>query len=167
MADNSFTFTSYVPEITERFVMLKNQWLEESASEIERDAKELSIPDTGQTKSHYSHIVYPSQNKAQVGNTLMNAVYEEFGTGEYAMNGKGRKGYWVYVKGSNGTDYESSTPRKYYTLAQAKRIMRYLRSKGLEAYYTKGKHPRRPLYRAFFNGRKKIERGFRYKMRSL
>jgi hypothetical protein len=27
----------------------------------------------------------------------MNAVYEEFGTGEYAFNGNGRKGGWFYV----------------------------------------------------------------------
>ena len=36
-----------------------------------------------------------------IGSDYWNAIYEEFGTGEHAINGDGRKGYWIFVK-SNG-----------------------------------------------------------------
>ena len=32
-----------------------------------------------------------------VGSPLENAIWEEFGTGEYALYGNGRKGGWYYV----------------------------------------------------------------------
>ena len=75
-----------------------------------------------------------------VGNTLEYAPYVHQGTGKYAKDGKGRRGYWVFVKGSNGRKAKKSN--KSYTLAEAKKIMAVLRKKGLEAYYTNGQKPR-------------------------
>lgn len=34
--------------------------------------------------------------EAMVGSSLQNAIWEEFGTGEYAAAGDGRKGGWSY-----------------------------------------------------------------------
>ena len=36
------------------------------------------------------------QHVATVGSPLENAIWEEFGTGEYALKGDGRKGGWFY-----------------------------------------------------------------------
>ena len=40
-------------------------------------------------------------HEATVGSSDENAIWEEFGTGEYALQGNGRKGGWVY-KDANG-----------------------------------------------------------------
>ena len=37
-----------------------------------------------------------SKGEAHVGSPLENAIWEEFGTGEYALNDNGRKGGWHY-----------------------------------------------------------------------
>lgn len=151
------TFRSNLPELTAEIDQKVNQWLEESAGELESKVKRLSRVDTGQTKGSYQHIVDTSKKEARVGSPLQNAIWEEYGTGEYALNGNGRKGWWVYVKGSNG-EYRSNAPKKYYTKEQALRIMAYLRSKGLEAYATCGKTPNRPIFRAFSENEAKIIR---------
>lgn len=36
------------------------------------------------------------QAEAVIGNPLENAIWEEYGTGEYALKGNGRKNPWVY-----------------------------------------------------------------------
>ena len=150
-------FQSNLPQLSNEIDQKINQWLEESSGELESRVKALSRVDTGQTKGSYQHVVDTSKKEARVGSSLQNAIWEEYGTGEYALNGNGRKGWWVYVKGTSG-EYRSSVPRKYYTREQALRIMAYLRSKGLDAYATCGKTPNRPIFRAFSESEDKIIR---------
>lgn len=57
--------------------------------------------------------------EGMIGSALENAIWEEFGTGEYALNGDGRKGGWAY------------TDRKG------------------ETHFTHGKKPNRALWNAF------------------
>ena len=71
-------------------------FLEESAGELESQAMRNTRVDTGQTKGAWSHKVEESALQAIVGNPLENAIWEEFGTGEYAVNGNGRKSPWRY-----------------------------------------------------------------------
>lgn len=94
-------------------------WLEDSASELEAKTKDLSRVDTGHTKRSYAHAVDPQAKVAIVGSPLENAIWEEFGTGEYALYGNGRKGGWLYENRDG------------------------------ETVFTRGKFPNRPLYRAF------------------
>lgn len=74
--------------------------LEECAGEIESQAKRNTRVDTGKTKSSWRHRVTGSMMAAQhiatIGSSDENAIWEEFGTGEYALKGDGRKGGWVY-----------------------------------------------------------------------
>lgn len=100
--------------------------LEESAGELEAAAKRRSRVDTGRTKSAWSHHVDEATHTATVGNPLENAIWEEFGTGEYAINGDGRKGGWTYK------DEEGDFHR------------------------TRGKKPRRTLFNAFSALKNKI-----------
>ena len=144
--DNSRKFIAEIEDATKAA-------LEEAAGEIESAAKMNSAVVTGKTKSSYKHHV--NGDTATIGSDLENAVCEEFGTGEYAVKG-GRKGYWVFVKGST----KKSGGGKSYTLKEAKRVMAMLRAKGLDAYYTKGKQPKRPLERAFNKVKPKIEKYF-------
>lgn len=123
-----------------------NKGLEEAASEVQSQAQRNS--DFSQDlKGTWSHVVDESKHEAIIGNPLQLAVWMELGTGEYALEGKGRKGYWVYVKGNTGV--KEANPGKARTLEEAKRAVAILREKGLEAYYTKGQKPRRMLHNAW------------------
>lgn len=95
------------------------QFLEEAASKVESAARRNSRADTGQLKGSWSHTVDESTEEATVGSPLENAIWEELGTGEYAVEGNGRKGGWVYV------DDEGN------------------------GHFTHGKKPNRTLQRAF------------------
>ena len=53
------------------------------------------------------------------GSDIENAIWEEFGTGEYALHGDGRKGGWVYKSKKDGKFYHTygKTPRQPLTKA--------------------------------------------------
>lgn len=74
------------------------KFLELAASEIQTQAARTSRVDTGQLKGSWTHIVDEAAQEATIGSPLENAIWEEFGTGEYAAHGDGRKGGWVYEK---------------------------------------------------------------------
>lgn len=73
-----------------------NAVLEECAGEIESQTKRNSRVKTGKTKNSFRHKVVDSEHTAYIGSDDENAIWEEFGTGEYALNGDGRKGGWFY-----------------------------------------------------------------------
>lgn len=72
-------------------------FLMEAAGEVEAQTKRNSRVDTGQTKGSWQYVVDEGKLEAVVGSSLENAIWEEFGTGEHALNGDGRKGGWHYV----------------------------------------------------------------------
>lgn len=73
-----------------------NAVLEACAGELESQAKRNSRVDTGKTKNSFRHVVDTSDHSATIGSDYENAIWEEFGTGEYALKGNGRKGGWWY-----------------------------------------------------------------------
>ena len=74
--------------------------LEEAAGELESQVKRNTAVDTGQLKNSWRHRITGSmmaeEYEAQIGSPLENAIWEEFGTGEHALYGDGRKGGWFY-----------------------------------------------------------------------
>ncbi|MBQ5929953.1 MAG: HK97 gp10 family phage protein [Clostridia bacterium] len=131
-------------------------FLREASAEVKTQAERYTPTGEGaQLKRHWDTVIDQGNMQAIIGNTLEYAIYQEMGTGEYALEGKGRKGYWVYVK--DGDTGKMSKSSKSYTLAEARRIMALLREKGLEAYYTKGTRPKRMLYKSFKMWKPKIE----------
>lgn len=74
-----------------------NAVLEECAGELESQVKRNTRVDTGKTKNSFRHRVVDSEHTAYIGSDYENAIWEEFGTGEYALEGNGRKGGWAYV----------------------------------------------------------------------
>lgn len=102
--------------------------LEEVAGELESQVKMNTAVDTGQTKGSWTHKLRKSGNvhEAVIGSPLENAIWEEFGTGEYALNGNGRKGGWSY-KDEKG-----------------------------HWHHTMGKHPRRPFWKAYITLKNRI-----------
>lgn len=130
-------------------------FLREASAEIKTQAERFTPAESSQLRRHWDTVVDEARLQAIIGNTLEYSIYQELGTGEYALEGKGRKGYWVFVKDSSSSGLTRST--KKYTLAEAKQIMAYLRSQGLEAYYTNGIRPKRMLYKSFKLWKPKVE----------
>ena len=71
-------------------------YLYEAAGELEAQVKRNSRVGSGQLKNSWTYKVDESKGEATIGSPLENAIWEEFGTGEFALNGDGRKGGWYY-----------------------------------------------------------------------
>jgi hypothetical protein len=166
MASNKIVFKDFTGEVSEEIKNIILNCLEEASSEIESQA--ITRTGTGayhrEIASKWTHMVDRNKYEAIIGNPMENALWVEYGTGEYALNGDGRKGYWVFVKGSDG---KSSRSTKQYTLQEAKQTVAFMRSKGLDAMYTKGTPPKRPLHLAFKTSEKPIKDLFRNKLGSM
>lgn len=124
-------------EFEDNSVKVKNElarnisaFLYEMGGELEARAKRESRVDTGQTAGSYQYQVVEEANSSTVyvGSPLENAIWEEYGTGEYALNGDGRKGGWVYKSLKDG-----------------------------KFYHTVGKTPNRPLYKSITALQPKLE----------
>ena len=130
------------------------QFLEEAASEIKSQAQRNTAVGKvggGKTKGAWDYVVNESRMEATVGNTDENAIWEELGTGEYALEGKGRKGGW-YIPIGNGKDQVSQAVVDAYN-------MKVVYGKdGKKFAYTEGKKPKRMLHNAFVKNKAKIIR---------
>lgn len=113
-------------------------FLEEVGGEVEAQTKRNTKVDTGKTKNSWEHIVDADKMEVQIGSRYKNALWEEFGTGIYALNGNGRKTKWVYKNPKDG---------KFYA--------------------TVGKKPRRALYRAYESKKNLIIREARRRFGNL
>ena len=71
-------------------------YLYEAGGELEAQVKRNSRVGSGQLKNSWTYNVDEDKGVCTVGSPLENAIWEEFGTGEYALNGDGRKGGWYY-----------------------------------------------------------------------
>lgn len=73
-----------------------NAVLEECAGELESQVKRNSRVKSRQTSNSFQHKVDDASHIAYIGSNYENAIWEEFGTGEHALKGDGRKGGWAY-----------------------------------------------------------------------
>ena len=72
-------------------------FLHEIGGEFVSQTARNSRVKSGQTKGSWDYLVDEGACEVTVGSPLENAIWEEFGTGEYALYGNGRKGGWYYV----------------------------------------------------------------------
>lgn len=86
------------------------QWLYEASGELEAQVKRNTRVDTGQTKGSWAYKVDEANGEAMVGSPQENAIWEEFGTGQYALNGDGRKTEWKYKDRSG--NWRTTTGKK-------------------------------------------------------
>ena len=94
MAD--IIFEDYTIEVKGAIDEKINAVLEECAGELESQVKRNSRVKTSKTKNSFQHKVEDSTHTAYIGSSDENAIWEEFGTGEHALKGNGRKGGWSY-----------------------------------------------------------------------
>ncbi len=102
--------------------------------------------------------------EGRVGSRHEAGYWEEFGTGEHALHGDGRKGWWVYVEGQDsGTGGKS-----YSSKEEAEEAAQFLRRvKKVEAHATNGIDPNRPLHKAFSSARPVVQAIFESKLKGL
>ena len=134
----SVKFNDFSRIVLQKIQETGEQFLEEVGGEVEAQTKQNTKVDTGKTKGSWEHVVNAEKMELQIGSRYKNALWEELGTGIYALNGDGRKNEWVYKDPKDG---------KFYT--------------------TVGKKPRRALFRAFENKKNLIIREARRRFKEL
>lgn len=158
-------FEDFTGEVNEQIEGILIKWLEEASSELASQA--ATRTGTGayyrEIASRWTNLVDKDKFEAYVGNPLEDAIWAEYGTGEYALNGDGRKGYWVFVKDSAGV----SKSTKQYTLEEAKATVAFMRANGLDAVYTCGNPPKRCLHLAFLNNEKMLKDHLRDELKGM
>lgn len=86
-------------DIKKQMNVVSEEAMEAALLFIEAQAKSLSpVGNSGELRDKIDHQV-ESRGKdiiGKVGSPLEHALYVEFGTGEFAENGAGRKGGWSY-----------------------------------------------------------------------
>lgn len=112
-------------------------FLHEIGGEFVSQTARNSRVDTGQTKGSWDYRVDEGNLQVSIGSPFENAIWEEFGTGEYALNNDGRKGGWFYVD-----------------------------AKG-DGYFTHGKKPNRALWNAYQSLESKIQTVMESKLKGM
>lgn len=138
MRDDVIVFESNLEKVTNKIELEIYKALEEASGAVEKQVKQNQRVDTGQTKGSWRHYVSAKERAAYIGSNYENAIWEEFGTGIYALNGNGRKTPWIYTPDDGRTFYR-----------------------------TKGKKPLRPLYNAMTLLRPKITKYFEERFKDL
>ena len=133
----SVVFKDFTKIVLDKIQETGETFLEEVGGEIESQTKRNTKVDTGKTKGSWEHIVNADKMEVQIGSRYKNALWEELGTGIYALNGDGRKTKWVY------------------------------RTEDGKFHATVGKKPRRALYRAFESKKNLIIREAKRRFKEL
>lgn len=72
------------------------QFLFQACILVEGQAVALASVQTARLRNSIDYSVDEKELVGYVGSNVEYAIYVEFGTGEFAENGQGRKGGWVY-----------------------------------------------------------------------
>ena len=87
-------------EVQTKLKDLAQNTLDECAGEMTSQVKRNTKVKTGKTKNSWRYVVTEEDENfvAVIGSDYENAIWEEFGTGEYAKETghSGREGGWVY-----------------------------------------------------------------------
>lgn len=135
-------FKDYSGEVKAKLEEAIIAGLYEAAGEIEAQVKKnmKTSTATGQTKNAWQYRVDERKQEAHIGNTLENALWEEFGTGEWALEGNGRKSPW-YVPVEKVHGDRKPTYKGKVVLVRGK--------DGQCFYKTDGKKPKRHFWKAY------------------
>jgi hypothetical protein len=125
-------------------------WLYETANEIASQAQRNCQYDDEsggkQLKGSYASQVDEGKGEARIGSPLESAYWEEWGTGEYAAHGDGRRGWWIYIPGQASM----GGGQTYKTKEEAEAMAAMIRAAyDKEAIVTNGRKPNYTLEKAF------------------
>ncbi len=152
-------------EFTDNSVAIKglinnalNAFLTGTAKEIVSQTKRNSRVGTSQTKNSYDYVISREELTATIGSQLENAIWEEFGTGEYALDGDGRKTAW-YIPCEKYKGKKKPTYQGKVTIVYGK--------DGKTFYKTDGKKPNRPLYNAVEKVKPNLQKALETKLKGV
>lgn len=89
-------FLDHTDEAKEVLKEATIQWLFQACMLVEGQAVALAAVHTARLRNSIDYVVDEAELTAYVGTNVEYAIYVEMGTGEFAENGMGRKGGWVY-----------------------------------------------------------------------
>ena len=94
-------------------------YLYEAGGELESQVKRNTRVGSGQLKNSWTYNVDESKGVTTIGSPLENAIWDEFGTGEFALHGDGRKGGWYYQDEKTGEWHHTygKTPHRAFQRA--------------------------------------------------
>ena len=141
------TLIDYSDMVKDMLQSEKVAWLHEWSSEIKSQAaRNCKMDDKGQLRGSYENYVDEQRGEAFIGTPLESGYWEEFGTGEHAVDtSKSRNGWWVYVKGQASQGGGTT----YATQEEAQAVAASMQAEGLDAYATNGRDPQHTLENAF------------------
>jgi HK97 gp10 family phage protein len=131
-------YESKSDEVKAAMDQISRKAMEKACLLVEGQAKGLTPVGTGDLRDSMQHTISESDNGfiGKVGSPLMYSVYQEFGTGEFAQNGAGRKGGWWYQEADGTFHFTMGTkPKRMLQTAfrQNKRRITYIFKADLKA----------------------------------
>lgn len=143
-------------------------WLYETANEVASQARsncQLDDESGGkQLSGSYATKVDGGKGEAKVGSPLESAYWEEWGTGEYAAHGDGRKGWWIYIPGQASM----GGGQTYQSREEAEKMAAYIRAVHKKsAVVTNGRPPNYTLEKAFKKVAPKAKANLAEKLKGL
>lgn len=153
-------FNDYSIEVKAALNDKTKAWLAEWANEIASTAKDNCALDGEagvQLRGSYRAEVDGGTGEAKVGTALEAGYWEEYGTGEYAVHGDGRKGWWVYKDGYEGKGGDVLTEAKAKAIAASDPAI----------HATNGRRPNATLEKAFTTTAPKAKADLEKKLKGL
>lgn len=89
-------FLDHSDEAKEVLKQATIQWLFQACMLVEGQTIALAAVHTSRLRNSIDYVVDEAELIGYVGTNVEYAIYVEMGTGEFAENGMGRKGGWVY-----------------------------------------------------------------------
>ncbi|WP_166083104.1 HK97-gp10 family putative phage morphogenesis protein [Erysipelothrix anatis] len=96
MAANKLKFVDNSDKVKKSLREVELMALEKMGLQVVGSAKKLARKRDNHMANNINHDVNESNLTVRVGSPDDYAIYNEFGTGEFAENGSGRKGGWSY-----------------------------------------------------------------------
>lgn len=111
--DNSFEVKAALDDETKAWL---TEWAHEIASTAKRNCA-MDGDEGTQLRGSYRADVDFGAGNAKIGTDKESGYWEEYGTGEHAVNGDGRKGWWVYKDGYKGDGGDVLTEQEAKAIA--------------------------------------------------
>lgn len=148
-------FRDYSFQVKAKLNDITVKWLHETAENVASDAKRNCTRDqeySNQLAGSYRGEVNAGAGEAKVGTPMQEGYWEEYGTGEHAAHGDGRKGWWIYIPGQK----RMGGGQTYRSREEAEQMAAYIRAKyNKDAVVTNGRDPNYTLEKAFKKERPK------------
>lgn len=112
MASNKTNFSDLSRQASSELDKDLIKALTEVGGFMEGEVKQNAPVDKGQLRNSIGYNIVG--NTARIGSSVVHAIYNEYGTGEFAENGAGRKGGWAYPDPS-GKVTKSGKPVMIFT----------------------------------------------------